>query len=160
MASANDSATCTTTRELRKRFDDPASPRPACFRASLRSTFDACHAGLTPKRKLESSETPMTKMKTLQFTWISARRGRPTCMAVAWVSMRVPMTASSNPSAPPAKATTLLSSRSCRAILARVAPSAERTAISRCRAVARASIRLATLAQAISSTSETAPIRK
>ena len=37
-------------------------------------------------------------------------------------------------------------------------PIAERIAISRCRAVARASSRLATLAQAISSTNPTAPI--
>ena len=42
---------------------------------------------------------------------------------------------------------------------ARPAPSAARTAISRARPVARASSRLATLAQAISSTKPTAPLR-
>ena len=52
----------------------------------------------------------------------------------------------------------MLSIRSCRTIRARPAPIARRTAISRCRDAARASSRLATLAQAISSTSPTAAI--
>ncbi len=160
MASAKESATCATTRTLRKRPDEPASPHPACLSASFKSTFADCHAGLMPNRKLESNETPIAKAKTIQLTCISVRRGNPTCCAVACVSRRVPTDASNNPRVPPASAMTPLSSNNWRAIAMRVAPSAARIAISRCRAVARASSRLATLAQAINSTSETAPIRK
>ena len=47
---------------------------------------------------------------------------------------------------------------SCRTIRNRPAPSAERIEISRCRTEARASSRLATFEQAMSSTSVTAPI--
>src|SRR5260370_62252 len=59
MASANESATCATTSALRKRLDDPVSPRPACFSAWFRSTFAACHAGLMPNTKLESNDAPI-----------------------------------------------------------------------------------------------------
>ena len=59
---------------------------------------------------------------------------------------------------PPMTLNTRLSSSSWRTTRQRVAPMAMRTAISCARAVERESIRLATLAQAISSTSTTAPI--
>ena len=55
--------------------------------------------------------------------------------------------------AAPAAAISRLSASSCRTMRPRDAPSARRTAISRSRAVARASIRFARLAQAMSSTS-------
>jgi hypothetical protein len=61
-------------------------------------------------------------------------------------------TAISTPSAPPMSASTTLSASICRTRRQRPAPSAMRTAISRWRAVARASSRLATFAQAMSST--------
>ena len=160
MASANDSATCTTTSALRNRPDDPVTPRPACLSASFTSTCPACHAGLLPKSMLATTETPAAKSNTVQFTWMSARRGNPTCWAVACVSTRVPANASSSPSAQPADAMTPLSTSSWRTSAVRLAPSAARTAISRCRPMARASSKLATLAHAINRTSETAPIRK
>ena len=61
------------------------------------------------------------------------------------------------PSTPPAVASTTLSTRNCRDSLARDAPSADRTATSRCRTVPRASSRFATFVQAMSSTKPTAP---
>jgi hypothetical protein len=67
-------------------------------------------------------------------------------------------TASSAPSAPPSRATTALSTSVCCTSRQRLAPTAARTLISRWRPVARASIRLATLAQAMSSTTPTMPI--
>ena len=70
---------------------------------------------------------------------------------------RISPAARATPQAPPRAASTRLSTSSCRAISARDAPSAVRTVISRWRAVPRASSRLATLAQAISSTKPTAP---
>ena len=67
-------------------------------------------------------------------------------------SSRLSGCASATPSAAPLKASRPLSISNCRSRRAREAPSAMRMAISRCRALARASIRLARLAQAISST--------
>ena len=61
-------------------------------------------------------------------------------------------------SSPPISESSTLSTSSCRTMRQRVAPSDTRTDISRARAAERASIRFATLAQAISSTKPTAPI--
>ena len=63
------------------------------------------------------------------------------------------------PSVPPRTASTRLSVSSCLMMRPRAAPSADRTAISRVRAVARASSRLATFAQHRSSTKPTTPSR-
>jgi hypothetical protein len=63
----------------------------------------------------------------------------------------------SSPSPPPATDRTRLSISTWRAIWARVPPSAARTASSRRRPEARTSRRLATFAQAMSSTKPTAP---
>ena len=59
---------------------------------------------------------------------------------------------------PPMKPSTTLSSSSCRTMRQRVAPRAMRIAISRARCAERESSRLATFAQAMSSTKLTAPI--
>ena len=67
-------------------------------------------------------------------------------------------TETSNPSRPPASAITRLSIRSWRSRERRAAPKAKRMAISRRREAARAIKRLATLAQAISSTRPTSAI--
>ena len=64
----------------------------------------------------------------------------------------MPKPASAMPSAPPPSASTALSVRHWRTSRQRPAPSATRMASSRSRETARASIRLATLAHAISST--------
>ena len=69
---------------------------------------------------------------------------------------RVPIT---SPAAPPASDSTTLSVSSWRTIRARLAPSADRMAISRWRTLARTSSRLATFAHAISRTKLTAPAR-
>jgi len=71
----------------------------------------------------------------------------------------MPQYATPAPSRPPAVESSTLSVSSCRSSRARRAPSASRTAISRCRPLARASSRPATLAHAISSSSATALIR-
>ena len=56
---------------------------------------------------------------------------------------------------PPAQASTMLSVSNCRTMRQRPAPSVARVASSRDRDAARASVRLATLTQAISSTNPT-----
>ena len=69
----------------------------------------------------------------------------------------MPTTASTVPISPERAPSTRLSVRSCRTIRPALAPSAPRTAISRARAVLRASDRLVTLAAAITNTQNTAP---
>ena len=73
-------------------------------------------------------------------------------------SSRMPTQASAMPSGAETAPSSRLSVSSWRMMRPRPAPRAARTDISRARAVARASSRLATLAQAISSTKVTAPI--
>ena len=68
----------------------------------------------------------------------------------------MPVYARPQPSTVPPSASSTLSIRSCRTTRHRLAPSAARIAISRSRAVDRASSMLATLAQAISNSSATA----
>src|SRR5256885_4526411 len=68
-----------------------------------------------------------------------------------------PQNASNKPKPPPARESSTLSVSNWRATRSRPAPSATRTAISGCRAAARASRRLATFAQAMSRTNATAP---
>ncbi len=98
----------------------------------------------------------MVKSNTRKSSPISSARGNvsgrsfnPAC---------VPHTARSNPSAPAAMASSRLSVSSCQTILRRLAPSAVRTANSLIRLAERASMRLATLTQAINSTNPTAAI--
>ena len=74
-------------------------------------------------------------------------------------SAPIPRAASAMPSGAETAPSTTLSVSSWRTIRPRPAPIAARTDISRARAVARASSRLATLAQAMSSTKVTAPER-
>ena len=72
-------------------------------------------------------------------------------------SALVPQAAISNPTSPPSVASSTLSVSICRMSRRRLPPIAVRMAISRSRVVARASSRLATFAQPISSTNPTAP---
>ena len=87
--------------------------------------------------------------------WI--QYGRPTS-CVARSNQRIPIAAMPSPARPLTTASSTLSSSSWRITRQRDAPSDTRTEISRARLVARDSSRLATFAQAISSTNATAPI--
>src|SRR6185369_17724068 len=69
----------------------------------------------------------------------------------------VPQAARVNPTAPPTKASNMLSMSDCRSNRDRAAPNAVRIANSRALPVDRASIRLLTLTHAISNTNPTAP---
>jgi len=86
---------------------------------------------------------------------ISSRRGR--LLGPSSDSNFTPHFAKSRPNAPPITARSRLSVSNCPISRARLAPSAVRIAISRSRTVARASNRLATFADAMSSTNATAP---
>ncbi len=97
------------------------------------------------------------KASTGSESSISPARGRYS--AARRPSALAPQLASTRPIAPPTTASTRLSVRSWRTSRIWLPPRAVRTAISRSRAVARASSRLATLAQPIRSTKPTAPSR-
>ena len=112
-------------------------------------------AGATPKSSPVTTESPSAKASARPFTAISSSRGWSPGSSAC--SARTPHTASPSPSAPPASASSTLSVSSWRTSRRREAPSAARIATSRSRVATRASIRLATLAQAISRTSPTAP---
>ena len=78
--------------------------------------------------------------------------------AVLASNHRTPAYARPRPATPATNASSTLSTSSCRTMRHRVAPIETRTAISRERSAARASSRLATFAQAMSSTNATAPM--
>ena len=115
------------------------------------SVREAFQAGTAPKAIPVSSETPMVQAMVRQSAWkpklgVKGMGGRNRCRASP--NQR----ASSSPSAPPASDSNRLSISSSRRMRPRPAPSAARMPSSLVRLTPRASSRLATLAQAISST--------
>ena len=153
------SATSDTTRALRSSLPGrPAvPPRPPSVRAAFRFTPDARIAGRIPNRIPVASEAPKANTKSRasnRASWSLGMLSGPS-RAASSVAPR----ASTSPAAPPASDRIVLSARSCPAMRPRVAPMAARTASSFRRPVPRASSKLATLAQAISSSNPTAPAR-
>ena len=108
----------------------------------------ARNAGARPNRSPVSRVTPAENASTFQL----GEKCRSELRMLALAMAETPHHAHSTPTAPPAADSARLSTRSCRISRPRVAPMASRTAISRRRPLARESSRLATLAQAISST--------
>ena len=157
----NASATSTITSVARARFcRRPVPDRPlASFSDVVRSVFDVCSAGSSPKSTPVTIETAIVKATTRQSseTNVPASPTRGRLAVFTDSSARMPTTPSARPSAPPITDRSRLSVRSCRRMRPRDPPIAARTAISRVRPVARASSRFATLAHAISRTSATAP---
>ena len=148
------SASSLAARPLRRRARPPLSvPRAVSLSASFRFTLDACNAGAIPKNTPAATVSPMANKRT---DWSTGTRGtgsrfggsRRLIAAIARSDTKMPI-------APPMIESARLSVSSCRNTCARAAPMAVRTAISFCRATARASNRLAMLAQAISSTKRT-----
>ena len=104
-----------------------------------------------------NSETPKVKKSTgaLIFTL----EGPSNSDGLNATSRSVPCQASNNPKAPPRIARSKLSTKSCRTMRARLAPSAARNPISFCRETPRARSRFATFVHAMSKTNPTAPSR-
>lgn len=117
----------------------------------LRSFSD----GTKPNTIATSIEVARVNSKILTSSPISSARGKAS--GIALIAVRVAHTAKSNPAAPPAQARRMLSVSNCLMARPCVAPSAARIANSRARPVERARSKLATFAQAISSTNPTAP---
>jgi len=155
-SSVSDSATSATTSALRARCR--ARPCPACALpsriASASRVSDDWNAGSSPNATADIDATSTVNTSTGMSITNFMKNG--SSMGIMPSQSRLPRMASATPIAAPASARIRLSVRSWRTRRPREAPSAMRTLISRRRIVARASIRLATLAQAISSTNATA----
>ncbi len=149
---------CATTRPCRHSSrDEPRTPLPLCVSADSRFARAPRVAGTMPKNRPHAIVMNSPKPRTVPSRRISSTRG-----IVAGMSVRkacIDSIATVTPQAPLTTASETLSVSSCRARRAGRAPSAARSASSLWRLVARASTRLATFAQAIRSTTPTAPRR-
>ena len=150
----SETATCAPTSSERSRTAGaPEVPWAPSFRASATSTLLARSAGTSAKSIVVVTVSAMENASTarsMRTSFSSRTRG-----GAAASRTSSPQAARTTPMAIPASAITRPSVRSCRTSRERDAPIAARRANSRCRAADRASNRLATLAQAMSSTSAT-----
>ena len=116
----------------------------------------AFHAGITPKSSPTTSAVPAQKATTRMSKVSVTVAGSSPCGMSEGAALRI-AAPTAIPRAPPSSDSTRLSVSSCRMMRRLPAPSADRTASSRTRTVARASSRLATLAQQMRSTNPTTP---
>ena len=131
---------------------------PACsFRVGVKLSRVDCSAGASPKRMPVRSETSSVKARMRRSSLVERLIGASP-VGRNLMSNRLAQTATSKPEAPPRAESSRLSTMSCRTMRLRPAPSANRIAISFSRPIARASKRLATLAQAIRRTKPTSAI--
>ena len=143
----------------RSRRTPPRAPsvRPASLSDACTSHRAAVSAGASPNTSPAATDTSAAASSACRSTASDAKPGmtsRSSAGTVAAVAA-TPHCASSTPSPPPTSASSTLSVSSWRTMRPLLAPSARRIAISRRRAVAFASRRLATLAHAIRSTNAT-----
>ena len=156
ITSATASAISVTTNAFRAQPPraPSAEPLPPWRSPSARSTRETCHAGARPKTRLAANEIASANNNVAGSTVTSVSRGRSA--GASATSALTPQRAMITPPVPASSASTTLSVSICRIRRRRPAPTAARTTSSRPRAAARASSRLATLAQAISNTNATA----
>ena len=158
--STSDSATCKTTsaRRTPKRSRPSVIPRLPAFIVAPGDVRVARIAGVRPKSRHAVTATAAVNAKTRQSRPRSTNSGLSLVLRKA-TSDRLNHCATTTPAAAPIAAMSRLSDSICRTMRRRDAPMASRTATSRSRAVARASIRFARFAQAMSSTSPVTPSR-
>ena len=136
----------------------PVTRRPTELKESRTSRLRTWNAGAKPNRMPVTVEMPKVNASTQPSILIISVRG--TFPAGAKASRAgTPQNASKSPATPPASESTVLSVSNWRTSRQRPAPNALRTAISCPRPAARTKNRLATLAHAISSTNDTAPVK-
>ena len=159
ISNATESATSATTKALRSRWRRALPPAPAVpsFSVSIRLGFDVCSAGTRPKMSPVRSADTIANTRTRPSIVSSSSRGNASG-ALATTSFVV-RNAIPAPMTPAMTARSSASTSSCVTIRDRSAPSAARIEISRWRCAPRASSRLATLPQAMSSTTSTAPVK-
>ena len=121
------------------------SERSTCWR----STRDVITAGAREKSSIAAAVMAKAPASAVAFTWISSSRGTPG--GAKATNVFTALAATAIPAAPPASASSEFSTNSWSTTRARLAPRAERTAISRMRARPRTSSRLATLMHVMSS---------
>ncbi len=131
-------------------------PRASSFMIAAMLVWVARRAGIVPAASVDRPVRPTTKAMTIGSIVATSHSGVSRVARPA-LKKSMPTLATSRPTAAPARASTNVSPSSCATVRTRLAPSAVRTATSLLRAAERASSRLATLAQAISSTPNTAP---
>ena len=152
-------ASSAVTRKLHKglRETPVAVVRAFSRNASAISPRNAVHAGRRPNTSPVSSETANTNMKTRASMGIASKRRSSAGLNAS--NNVVPAFAANSPTAPPMSANRVLSVILWRISRPLRAPSEARIISSRCRATPRAISSIAKFAQAISSTSPTAPNR-
>ena len=157
VSKTSENATCDTISALASGLCTRAVLRP-CLSEALSSTRAARQAGAIPNKRGVASDRRSVKSSTRLSGATSSGR-------VAWPadtitrSNLLDQVASAMPRTAPSIASRKLSVSNWRITRNRPAPMDMRTAISRCRLVARARRRLAMLVQAINKTSPTATIR-
>ena len=155
--SISETAISDTTRAARARprvwLAEPV--RPPSLIVEFKSARALSSAGASPDRTPVSIETTNMKPSARKSSRTKSMNGRLPGFQARTSAM--PPHASASPAAPPRRAISRLSVSNWRTKRLRPAPRLIRSAISRSRRVARASIRLVTLTTAISSTNPTAP---
>ena len=155
ISSTTDRPTCSTTSDRRaRRRDRLIVARPPSLRAVATRTCVACHIGARLNNTPVSIVTPIDKPKHPAVEFCFQRPGSHDVESKRGMPLRS-QKPSSTPAAPPSEAMTRPSVSICRPMRQCPAPSASRKLISRWRAAARASSRLARFAQAMSSTRPT-----
>ncbi len=132
------------------------TPLPLSRSGSFKSRRHDCSAGTKPKIRTVSTATQSVNASTGPFSSITDSAGMTSC-GIAATSNFSPPQARKNPSKVPPITSTRLSTISSRTSRMRPAPSVARRANSFSRDVARASIKFATLLQAIKRSNPTAP---
>ena len=131
---------------------------PPSLSAGARSVRVVSSAGARPNTKPVKTVSPIVNISTRASGFMSKLTGIGNGILIC-DAQRNSHTLTINPSTPAATATSMLSVINWRINRARLAPNANRTAISRRRPAARASIMFATLEQAISTTKPAITIR-
>ncbi len=132
--------------------------RPVALRAPLNDRSVARHAGANPNRKLVIKVIAAVNASTRPSTPTEKGSGPVSTPIVMRTSSSLASGAIARPTMAARVASNRLSVSSWLMIRPRLAPIERRTAISRCRDVARASSRFAVFAQAISSSKPTIAI--
>jgi len=157
ISSTSAAAISPTTSPLRNLVLIAVPVRPPSRRSWFNSGRADCSAGARPASSPTIVVARLAIAATRQSSVTSDKR--VSCSGATASRTSTPQPASIRPAAPPTHARSRLSTMSCRASRHVLAPSDARTASSRRRDRLRASIRPATLAQAIRRTHATAPSR-
>ena len=158
--SSSESATWIAISARPHRVDDRVvdSVRASALSAPTASVLAVRSAGTIPARTAEPMAIVAVKSRIRGSGATSSSSGVPPCEASRTIRGET-HDASPSPRAPPIRPRIAVSVSSCRINRLALAPTALRSAISRCRLTPRASSRLTTFAQAMRRTRPTAPMR-